>query len=165
MIYPSKALCCLTISTWCYTRRFTTTIFSATQRCNIVSNRYNIVPILQRCDALKNRRCKSSPVTDCDLYSMPKYRMQLKSNIRAEIILNAFEPASFWSKIMMTTFLKLQNCLLVYIIFIRKCLLVKIHVGKSQRKIYKPQMPLSQVSVARHEARLILFSVILSLHL
>ena len=91
--------------------------------------------------------------------------MQLKSNIRAEITLNAFEPASFWSKIMMTTFLKLQNCLLVYIIFIRKCLLVKIHVGKSQRKIYKPQMPLSQVSVARHEARLILFSVILSLHL
>ena len=140
-------------------------IFCATKRCNIVSNRYNIVPVLQRCDALKNRRCKSSPVTDCDLYSMPKYRMQLKSNIRAEITLNAFEPASFWSKIMMTTFLKLQNCLLVYIIFIRKCLLVKIHVGKSQRKIYKPQMPLSQVSVARHEARLILFSVILSLHL
>ena len=29
------------------------TIFSATQRCNIVSNGDNIVPALQRCVALK----------------------------------------------------------------------------------------------------------------
>ena len=32
---------------------FATTIFSATQRCNIVSNDYNIVPTLQRCVVLK----------------------------------------------------------------------------------------------------------------
>ena len=38
----------------CYTRRFaTTSIFSATQRCNIVSNSYNIVPTLQCCVALE----------------------------------------------------------------------------------------------------------------
>ena len=30
-----------------------TTIFSATQRCDIVSNGYNIIPALQRCAALK----------------------------------------------------------------------------------------------------------------
>ena len=38
---------------WCYTRRFATTIFSATQCCNIVSNSYNIVPTLQHCVELK----------------------------------------------------------------------------------------------------------------
>ena len=38
---------------WCYTVRFATTIFSATQCCNIVWNIYNIVPTLQRCVALK----------------------------------------------------------------------------------------------------------------
>ena len=38
---------------WCYTRLFATTIFSATQRCDIVSNGYNIVPTLQRCVGLK----------------------------------------------------------------------------------------------------------------
>ena len=38
---------------WCYTRRFATTILSATQRCNIVSNSYNTVPTLQRRVALK----------------------------------------------------------------------------------------------------------------
>ena len=37
----------------CYTRRFVTTIFSATQRCTIVSKGDNIVPTLQRCVALK----------------------------------------------------------------------------------------------------------------
>ena len=44
---------CFTHLRWCYTRRFATTIFSATQRCNIVSNGSNIVPTLQRCVALK----------------------------------------------------------------------------------------------------------------
>ena len=37
-------------SSWCYTRRFATTIFSATllwHCCDIVSNSYNIVPTLQ----------------------------------------------------------------------------------------------------------------------
>ena len=34
---------------WCYTERFATTIFSATQPCNIVLNSHNIVPALQRC--------------------------------------------------------------------------------------------------------------------
>ena len=34
-------------------KRFATTIFSATQRCNIFSNSYNIVPTLQLCVALK----------------------------------------------------------------------------------------------------------------
>ena len=34
-------------------RRFATTIFSATQRCDIVSKGYNIVPALERCVALK----------------------------------------------------------------------------------------------------------------
>ena len=33
--------------------RFATMIFNATQRCNIVSNGYNIVPTLQHCVALK----------------------------------------------------------------------------------------------------------------
>ena len=37
-----------TILRWCYTWRFTTTIFSATQRCKIVWNSYNIVPTLHR---------------------------------------------------------------------------------------------------------------------
>ena len=37
----------------CYTRRFATTIFNAPQRCNIVSNGYNIVPTLQLCVAIK----------------------------------------------------------------------------------------------------------------
>ena len=36
-----------------YTRRFAATILSATQRCNIVSNSYNVVLTLQRCVALK----------------------------------------------------------------------------------------------------------------
>ena len=33
--------------------RFATMIFNATQRCNIVSNGYNIVPTLQHCVVLK----------------------------------------------------------------------------------------------------------------
>ena len=47
----------------CYTGRFATTIFSAIQHCNIVSNTFNIDPTLQRCVAPKSRRCKSSRVT------------------------------------------------------------------------------------------------------
>ena len=33
--------------------QFATMIFNATQRCNIVSNGYNIVPTLQHCVVLK----------------------------------------------------------------------------------------------------------------
>ena len=52
--------CCLR---WCYTRRFATTIFSATQRFSIVACRFTL---LQRCSNItspscaKHRRCKSS---------------------------------------------------------------------------------------------------------
>ena len=38
---------------WCYTRRFATTIFSATQHYNIVANGCNIVPTVLRYVALK----------------------------------------------------------------------------------------------------------------
>ena len=52
----AKYMCLTHVLRWCYTRRFATTIFSATRRCNIVSkNGYNIVPT--------NRRCESSRVT------------------------------------------------------------------------------------------------------
>ena len=38
---------------WCYTRRFAKTIFSATQRCNIVATLFRIVTILfQHCNAV-----------------------------------------------------------------------------------------------------------------
>ena len=49
---------CLRRLRWCYTRQFAITTFSATKRCNIVSNGYNIVPALQRCVALKIRADK-----------------------------------------------------------------------------------------------------------
>ena len=38
---------------WCYTRRFATTIFSATQRCNIVATLFRMVTTLfQHCNAV-----------------------------------------------------------------------------------------------------------------
>ena len=49
---------------WCYTRRFATTIFSATKRCNIVATLFG-----QHCSNIatlscaKNRRCESYRVT------------------------------------------------------------------------------------------------------
>ena len=47
----TKLLFCLL--RWCYTRRFVTTIFSATQRCNIVAILFPIVTTLfQRCNAV-----------------------------------------------------------------------------------------------------------------
>ena len=53
-----------------YKRRFATTIFSATQRCNIVATLFRIVTTLfQHCSNIatlccaKNRRCESSRVT------------------------------------------------------------------------------------------------------
>ena len=51
---------------WCYTRRFATTIFSATKRCNIVRH---CLEQLQHCSNIatlscaKNRRCESYRVT------------------------------------------------------------------------------------------------------
>ena len=54
--------CCLR---WCYTRRFETTIFSATQRCNIAVSLFRMVKhcssIATLCCA-KNSRCESSRV-------------------------------------------------------------------------------------------------------
>ena len=38
---------------WRYTRRFATTIFSTTQRCNVVTIRNNVATMLKRCVVLK----------------------------------------------------------------------------------------------------------------
>ena len=53
-----------------YTGRFTTTIFTATQRCNIVATLFRIVPTLfQHCSNIatmccaENRRCGSCNIT------------------------------------------------------------------------------------------------------
>ena len=50
---------------WCYTWRFATTIFSATQRCNIGATLFQLAAarfIAALC-CTKNRRCESSRVT------------------------------------------------------------------------------------------------------
>ena len=43
---------------WCYTRQFATTIFSPTQRCNIVATLFRMVTLFQHCNA--ELRLKSS---------------------------------------------------------------------------------------------------------
>ena len=49
---------CFTHLRWCYTRRFATTIFSATQRCSIVATLFRMVTtLLQHCNALRIVPC------------------------------------------------------------------------------------------------------------
>ena len=54
-----RSRCCRCCLRWCFTGRFATTIFSATERCNIVVTLFGIVTTLfQHCNALL--RSKSS---------------------------------------------------------------------------------------------------------
>ena len=59
---PSSRVCFPEKLRWCYMGRFATTIFSATQRCNIVATLFRIAPAsFQHCNAwsAKNRPWKS----------------------------------------------------------------------------------------------------------
>ena len=64
-----RVFCIENILRWCYTRRLATTIFSATQRCNIVATLFRIgTTLFQLCNAswlcyAKNRRFESSSIT------------------------------------------------------------------------------------------------------
>ena len=49
----ARTKCLFCLLRWCYTRRFATAIFRATQRCNIVATLFRIVTALfQHCNAL-----------------------------------------------------------------------------------------------------------------
>ena len=52
---------------WCYTRRFATTIFSATQRCNIIATLFRMVPTLfQHCSAVLRQK-SSLRIVQCNI--------------------------------------------------------------------------------------------------
>ena len=65
---------------WSYTRRFATTILSATQRCNIVATLFRIVTTLfQHCNAVLRKK-SSLPIVPCNIFEVKRVSKLKQTN-------------------------------------------------------------------------------------